>query len=246
MDDMALLLLALAAGLVAGYARGGRLRRLGERPPVRSRLLLTALGAYAAGVAGSWVWEPVLPVMTALCWFTIGFYACLNRAYHGARLVALGLAANGLVILLNGGMPVSADAQQQAGVETTAAERAEAGRVTVVDDTTRLAWLGKAIPVAFPPRPEVVSPGDVAVAAGMAAALATAMTGRRTVPAAVRAPARAQTRPQRNPSEPRRQPRPHPAPPPPPPTRAEPAADHATMDADAAAGTAPESPRVTA
>lgn len=241
---MALLLLALAAGLVAGYARGGRLRRLGERPPVRSRLILTALGAYAVGVAGSWVWEPLLPVMTALCWFTIGFYAWLNRAYHGARLVALGLVANGLVILLNGGMPVSATAQERAGVETTATERTEEGRVTVVDDATRLPWLGKTIPVAFPPRPEAVSAGDVAVAAGVAAALATAMTGRRTVPAAVRPGVR--TRPQRDSSEPRRDPRSRPAPPPRPPVRDEPSAEHATMDGDAATGSAPESPRVTA
>ncbi|MBB5785773.1 DUF5317 domain-containing protein [Jiangella mangrovi] len=243
---MALLLLALAAGLVAGYARGGRLRRLGERPPVRSRLILTALGAYAVGVAGSWVWEPLLPVMTALCWFTLGFYAWLNRSYHGARLVALGLAANGLVILLNGGMPVSADAQQRAGVETTVAEHTEAGRVTVVDDTTRLPWLGKTIPVAFPPRPEAVSPGDLAVAAGVAAALATAMTGRRTAAASVRAGAatRPQQRPQRQPGGPRPA-RPRPTAPPRPP-QPEPSAGHATMDGDATAGTAPETPRVTA
>lgn len=252
---MALLLLALAAGVVAGYARGGRLRRLGERPPVRSRLILTALGAYALGVAGSWVWEPLLPVLTALCWFTIGFYAWLNRSYHGAWLVALGLVTNGLVILLNGGMPVSATAQERAGVETTAAERAEAGRVTVAGDTTRLPWLGKVIPVAFPPRPEAVSPGDVAIAAGMAAVLATAMCGRRTAPAAVTRSTRRTTprsapgrRPQPDSSGPRRDPRlrPRPAAPPSPPARAEQAAGHATMDGDAAAGSAPESPRVTA
>ena len=242
---MALLLLALAAGLVAGYARGGRLRRLGERPPVRSRLILTALGAYAVGVAGSWVWEPLLPVMTALCWFTLGFYAWHNRSYHGARLVALGLAANGLVIMLNGGMPVSADAQQRAGVAATGAEAAETGRVTVVDDTTRLPWLGKTIPVAFPPRPEAVSPGDVAVAAGVVAALATAMTGRRTAVAA-RATERpaVRTRPQQRPNGPRPA-RPRTAAPPPPPQQ-EPSTDHATMEGDASAGTAPESPRVTA
>ncbi|WP_053203264.1 DUF5317 domain-containing protein [Jiangella muralis] len=231
---MALLLLALAAGLAAGYARGGRLRRLGERPPVRSRLILTALGAYAVGVAGSWVWEPLLPAMTALCWCTLAFYAWLNRSYHGARLIALGLAANGLVILLNGGMPVSAPAQQRAGVETTVAERPDEGVVTLAGDDTRLPWLGKAIPVAFPPRPEAVSPGDLAVAAGVAAALATAMTGRRTAPARERAetPRRPQQRPV---------PRPRPATPPPPPP--EPADDRATMDDDA---TAAESPRVTA
>ncbi|WP_116951280.1 DUF5317 domain-containing protein [Jiangella endophytica] len=231
---MALLLLALAAGLAAGYARGGRLRRLGERPPIRSRLILTALGAYAIGVGGSWAWEPLLPVMTALCWFTIGFYAWLNREYHGARLIALGLAANGLVILLNGGMPVSPSAQVRAGVETTVAERPEEGVVTVAADDTRLRWLGKTIPVAFPPSPEAVSPGDVAVAAGVAAALATAMTGRRT--ASARERAETPRRPQQRPV-----PRPRPSAPPPPPP--EPAAGHATMDDDA---TAPESPRVTA
>lgn len=234
---MALLLLALAAGLAAGYARGGRLHRLGDRPPVRSRLILTALGAYALGVAGSWVWEPLLPVMTALCWFTLGFYAWLNRSYFGASLIALGLAANGLVILLNGGMPVSTSAEQRAGVETTVTERPDEGVVTVAGDDSRLPWLGKTIPVAFPPLPGAVSPGDVAVAAGVAAALATALTGRRTAPAAERA--EAPRRPQRRPVP---RPRPSTQPPPPP----EPAAGRATMDDDATAGTAPETPRVTA
>ncbi|TDE14953.1 DUF5317 domain-containing protein [Jiangella asiatica] len=260
----------------AGYARGGRLRRLAAAPPVRSRLILTALGLYALGVGGSWVWEPLLPALTALCWFTLGFYAWLNRGHHGARLVALGLAANGLVIMLNGAMPVSATAQERAGVSPTVAEEApeDNGRIAATGDRTALPWLGKVVPVAFPPRPEVVSPGDIAVAAGCAAALATGMTGRRAVtagakrPAAPREPRREPSGPRREPAGPRREPvrrgpRPGPAdgPPPPPPDRdehhtgdsrpgdddgSERTAARATMDADVTADAKPESPRVTA
>lgn len=259
---MALVLLALAAGLAAGYARRGRLRRLAAHPPIRSRLILTALGLYALGVAGSWAWEPLLPTLTALCWFTLGFYAWLNRGYHGARLIALGLAANGLVIMLNGAMPISTTAQERAGVAPTVAAgpgngasapagaepAEETGRVTAIGDGTTLPFLGKVVPVAFPPRPEVVSPGDIAVAAGCAAALATGMTGRRTTTAGAQrsttgAPRRTTVTP----------------PPPPPPAQrdedhidqraedgSEASTERATMDADVTADAQPESPRVTA
>lgn len=176
---MVLVLLALAAGVAAGYACGGRLRRLASDPPVRNRLILTALGAYAAGVLGSWAWDPFLPAMSALCWFVLGFYAWLNRERRGARLLALGLVANGLVILLNGAMPVSSSAQARAGVEPAASAT---DRTTAVGDDTTVPWLGKVVPVAFPPRPEVVSPGDIAIAAGCAAALATGMTRTRPIP----------------------------------------------------------------
>lgn len=222
MIDVVLVLIALAAGVAAGYARGGRLRKLGIHPPVRNRLILTALGVYAAGVLGGWAWDPLLPVMSGLCWLVLGFYAWVNRGRHGARLLALGLAANGLVILVNGAMPVSISVEARAGVTQTAS--ADDGATAMTEDTV-LPWLGKVIPVAFPPRPEVVSPGDVAVAAGCAAALATGMTGRwqpagRGVPAARRGAAAVTGRASR-------------------PARA-------TMDDDVTAEPVPQSPRATA
>lgn len=188
MSIVVIVALALAAGLIVGYAKHGRLRRLASPPPVRNRLLLTALGLYIVAVFASWAWESALPVLSALSWFVVAFYAWLNRWMPGARLVALGLVANALVLLVNSSVPISPSAAERAGVEISALE---GPRTEPTNSSTRLAWLAKSIPVAFPPRPEVVSPGDIAVAAGLATVVATGMTGRR--PATSVLPARRRT-----------------------------------------------------
>ncbi len=169
------MLLAVAAGTVTGYAGRGRLRRLAEIRPERSRLLLTALGLAVAGVITSWLWEPALSVSAALSGFVVAFYAWVNRRHRGAILVGLGLAANGIVVLANGALPVSTEAAAHAGTDVVA--RAFGRPAVPITDETRLAALGRVIPVAFPPRPEVVSPGDIALAAGLAVVVATGMTG---------------------------------------------------------------------
>src|SRR5690606_17846362 len=99
---------------------------------------------------------------------------------EGAALVAAGLLANAAVMFANGAVPVSTDAAVRAGAEPAAV--AAAGNNIAAGPDTRLPWLGKIIPVAFPPRPEVVSPGDIAIAAGLAAAVSTGLTGRRREP----------------------------------------------------------------
>jgi hypothetical protein len=119
MSIVVLVVLALTAGVVVGYAKRGRLRRLAEPPPVRNRLLLTALGLYVVAVFASWAWESALGVLSALSWFVVAFYAWLNRWMPGARLIALGLTANALVLLLNGSIPVSPSAASRAGVESS-------------------------------------------------------------------------------------------------------------------------------
>jgi hypothetical protein len=179
-DEVTLVLLSLAAGVAIGYARGGSLAGLTRLPMRRTRLLLTALSLSVLGVLFGWLWEPLLGVLSALSWLTVAFYAWVNRAVPGAALVAIGLAANGLVLLLNGAVPVSADAAARAGADPIAVV-GPAGREPMGPDT-RLPWLAKTVPVAFPPRPEVVSPGDAAVAAGLAVVAGVGMartTGRR-------------------------------------------------------------------
>jgi hypothetical protein len=178
---MTLVLLAVAAGVVVGYARGGTVGRLATLRPARNRLLLTAIGLHALGVLGGWLWEPLLPALTGLSWTVLGYYAWVNRAIQGAALIAAGLIANAAVMLANGTIPVSADAAARAG--TDVAEVVASGNHEITSADTRLAWLGKVVPVAFPPRPEVVTPGDVAVAAGLALVVGTGLTGRRERPA---------------------------------------------------------------
>jgi hypothetical protein len=177
---MTLVLLALAAGVVVGYARGGGVGRLAALRPRRNRLLLTAVGLHALGVLGGWLWEPALPTLVGLSWAVLGYYAWVNRAIQGAALVAVGLLANAAVLLANGAVPVSADAAARAGAEPS--EAVSSGQYEIADADTRLAWLGKVVPVAFPPRPEVVTPGDVAVAAGLGLVVGVGLTGRRHPP----------------------------------------------------------------
>lgn len=166
-----MVLLAIAAGVVVGYARGGRVRRLVSQRPMRSRLLLTALLLYVLGVLGGWAWEPLLPILTALGGLVIAYFAWLNRHFEGALLVALGMATNALVVLLNGAMPISTDAVARSGA--AAADLTDSRYVDVADAV--LPWLGKIVPVALPGAPEVVSPGDIALAAGCGLIVATSM-----------------------------------------------------------------------
>lgn len=170
---MLLVLLAVAVGVVVGRVRGGRLRDLGAVPPERNRLLLTALGLFVIGVLLAGEWPTMLPICAALSWLVVAYYGWVNRRFQGAVLISLGLAANALVLLINGATPVSLDAAAAAGLDAEVALTAE---LTVGSgNDAALGWLGRSVPVAFPPRPEVVSPGDLALAAGLATLLATAM-----------------------------------------------------------------------
>ena len=168
------MLLAVAGGVVIGFARGGGLAGIVQLPLRRHRLLLTALGLYVLGVLAGAAWEPLLSMLAGLAWLTFAYYAWVNRQVHGAALVAAGLAANGLVLLLNGAVPVSLFAASHAGADPEALVEPADHEPSGPD--TLLPWLGKTVPVAFPPRPEVVSPGDVAVAAGLALVVGMGMT----------------------------------------------------------------------
>jgi hypothetical protein len=174
---MTLALLAIGAGVMVGYARGGGLARLSTLRPRRNRLLVTAIGLHALGVLAGWLWEPLLPVLVSLSWALLAYYAWMNRPIPGTFLIAVGLAANAAVLLANGAMPVSETAAARAGADQAAI--LASGEHEPEDSHTRLPWLGKVVPVAFPPRPEVVTPGDVSVAAGIAVLLGMGLTGRR-------------------------------------------------------------------
>lgn len=157
--------LALLAGLLLGATCGGSLRRLETVVLRRRRLVALALLTQAAGAL---VGGPVHALgLLASAALALCFLAA-NRGLRGTGLVTLGLAANALVIMLNGAMPVSRDAAAQAGASSFAIEDGLDRRHVLADDRTRLPLLGDVVPVRLPLRPEVVSPGDVLVAAGLA------------------------------------------------------------------------------
>lgn len=179
-DDVTLVVIAILAGTVAGFARGGGLARLITLRPVRNRLLLTGLGGYAVGVMLALLWQPALAFFASLAMLIWAFYAWINRSVQGAVLISAGLAANALVLLINGATPVSQEAAGRAGAAFPEAIEPQLNEQAGED--SNLAWLGKSIPIAFPPRPEVVSPGDLAIAAGFAVVVCMGMTGRRRKP----------------------------------------------------------------
>jgi hypothetical protein len=156
---------ALLVAVVAGWLSGGSLDRLGALP-MRSRRLVWA--AFGAQVLGTIVGGPLYAVGLAVSAGLVAVFLVRNRGVRGTGLVALGLLANALVVGLNGAMPVSLDAAGRAGTTTQHILTGDDPRHELADRHTRLRALGDVIPVRAPWRPEVVSPGDVLVAAGLA------------------------------------------------------------------------------
>ncbi len=78
-------------------------------------------------------------------------------------LIGLGFTFNVLVILANGGMPVSPDAIRALGGDPTGAVLA--GKHHMMTAATALPWLADVIPL--PPIDLIVSVGDLVLVAGM-------------------------------------------------------------------------------
>ncbi len=217
---MGLILLTLVCALGVAKLLGGRLSAL-EGLPLRGWPLLAGMlgglwigtGAALAGLPPAVHWLAL--TVAAGCALA---YCLRNRIVHGTGLVGAGLLLNALAVMLNGGMPVSADAVARAG--TSYPDAIADPRHVPAGPGTTLGFLGDTIPVPLPLRPEVVSLGDVLVAAGLAQLLATAML-RGTEPAApgptLPVPARsfAPRGPARRPGRPARRPLPNPPTPPP-------------------------------
>jgi hypothetical protein len=132
--------------------------------PLRSLGLVA--GALGAQLLGTLVGGPAYPLGLAASAALVLAFLALNRSVRGVGLVALGLLANALVVTANGAMPVSPQAADRAGVgvlEVLVGDQ----RHELEGADTRLRALGDVIAVPLPLRPEVVSAGDVLVAAGL-------------------------------------------------------------------------------
>lgn len=166
----ALVVLLIAVGV--GWARGGSLERLG-RLPLRRRSLVVA--AVVVQLLSAVVGGPAYPVGLAVSALLVAVFLGRNRGVRGTGLVAAGLLANALVVGLNGAMPVSVAASDRARLSTQAILAGADLRHELADRHTRLRALGDVVPVLLPLRPEVVSPGDVLVVAGLAELLVVGM-----------------------------------------------------------------------
>ena len=173
---MLLALLVLLGAIALGYARGGTLDRLGHLPLRRKRLVVAALVLQLlGGLAGGWRY----PLGLALSAVLVAAFLVVNRGVRGTGLVALGLASNALVVALNGAMPVSGDAMGRARLSTQDVVSGADPRHELIGPGTRTAWLADRVPVFLPGRTEIVSAGDVGVAAGLAELVVVGMGRRR-------------------------------------------------------------------
>lgn len=171
-------ILSVAVALVAALLAGGRLQAA-ESIPFRGSLIIAAVLAPVAGVLLGVILRPAgLVYAVALAAGTVLAVACLmlERKLVGTGLVAAGLFLNALVVGVNGAMPVSASASTRAGVELASVSDATHHPATA---TTTLRVLGDVVPVPLPVRPEVISPGDLLVAAGLAQLVFMAVRPRR-------------------------------------------------------------------
>jgi hypothetical protein len=167
----------LLVALVIGYGAGGSLDTLGSLPLHRGRLVVAAV---VAQLGGGLVGGAAYPVGLVVSAGLVGVFLAHNRGVRGTGLVALGLMANALVVGLNGAMPVSSDASGRAGIATQDILSGADPRHELAGASTRLRLIGDVIPVLLPVHPEVVSLGDVLVAAGLAQLVVIGMTrGRR-------------------------------------------------------------------
>jgi hypothetical protein len=167
---LALFLLAILAGIVAGAIRGGKARSLLEAKLHAKVLGLACLGLQA--VIGALALRSVgIPrgvgaLLLGLALIGLLGVARANGQLPGVPLLALGLLANLLVLVLNLGVPVSVETLERAGVavERPVDHRPDAKHV-IEGPGARLAVLGDRLAVR--PLRTVVSFGDVAELAGL-------------------------------------------------------------------------------
>ena len=168
---MEIILTLIAASLIVALLRGGSIDAL-----LATRFRLVALVFAAAAIQIYFVvWPPAwLDRGTATLLYlgsqaVVVTFLVLNRHLAGVLLIGLGLGLNMFSIAANGAMPVSETATRLAGAEYLTDHRhVEHGlhlRNEVMDDSTRMPFLGDVIPV--PGLAQVMSLGDLVIAVGV-------------------------------------------------------------------------------
>jgi Family of unknown function (DUF5317) len=171
------LVVAVLAVAVAVAAGGDRLAHLRVRA-VRLLVVAAVLQLVSGTVAsGSVAIRALTLILSALL---VALFLWGNWQVAGIPLIAAGLLLNCIVVVINFAMPVSVDAAARAGLRPADLRLADDPFHERAGPHTLLADLGDTIPVALPMQPQVVSPGDVLVSAGVALLLVTGGARRRT------------------------------------------------------------------
>jgi hypothetical protein len=179
---MLLFPLAVAVGVIAGYALGGRLGGLADlrlRWPLIVVGVLVAQAALSLGVTSRLPTDLRLSLLVAT-YIVAGAWIALNlpnrpRAFAaGLALAGVGWLCNLAAIVANGGMPVSTSALARIGTPVVdLAHGGPFGKHVIASAGAPLGWLGDTIAIAS--LRTIVSIGDLVMLAGIAIAIAAAM-----------------------------------------------------------------------
>jgi hypothetical protein len=177
---MKLLLAVVVLSVWLGYLLGGRLHRLEALRPRWWGLVLLGLGIQFVplpeGIAGADL--VIRTAALALSYTLLLAFGLVNVRMPGMILVVVGLACNMTVIVVNGGMPASAQALIDSGQEDVLAYLRDQGadKHHLLTDDDQLTFLADVIAV---PQPigQAVSAGDILVYAGMTWLIVAAMRG---------------------------------------------------------------------
>jgi hypothetical protein len=179
---MTVILVVILVACLVGAARGGSLHTLSQLHLRSWPLVFAALLAQAAGAFSGSAAAYVLGMVVSAVLVTV--FVVRNRALPGMALIATGFVLNALVVLANGAMPVSQEAADRVGISTVGLYRHVDAKHEIVDSETRLEALADVIPVPLPGPlkhgSNVVSAGDVVLAAGIGVLVANAMIRRQT------------------------------------------------------------------
>jgi hypothetical protein len=181
---MSLAVLVLVGSGLLGFVLGGSVSSLQTLPLRDLWLVVVAVAAQLVGgliawLAGSGTAYAIGLTVSALA--ALAFCA-RNLRIRGVPLVTLGLLLNALVVTANGAMPVSTAAAARAGAPISSIAAGNDPRHVLAGAGTTLRGLGDVVPVALPLRPEVASPGDILIAAGLGELLCLGMRRRRVRP----------------------------------------------------------------
>jgi Family of unknown function (DUF5317) len=177
---MKLLLAVVVLSVWLGYLLGGRLHHLEALRPRWWGLVLLGLGIQFVplpdGVAGTDL--VIRTAVLALSYSLLLTFGLVNVRMPGMLLVVLGLACNMTVIVVNGGMPASAQALIDSGQEDVLAVLRDQGEEKhhLLTDDDQLTFLADVIAVP-PPIGQAISVGDVFMYAGLTWLIVAAMRG---------------------------------------------------------------------
>ena len=177
---MKLLLAVVLLSVFLGYFFGGRLDRLEALRPRWWGLVILGLGIQFVplpnGATGTDL--VIRTAVLALSYSLLLTFGLVNVRMPGMFLVVIGLACNMTVIVVNGGMPASAQALIDSGQEDVVAYVREQGadKHHLLTDDDRLTFLADVIAV---PQPigQAVSVGDILVYAGLTWLVVATMRG---------------------------------------------------------------------